>query len=1349
MDIISNATNAIMIGLAAAVGILLLIMLFISLRNPIVAKMGIRNIPRRPVQSFLIVLGLTLSTIIIIVSLSTGDTLNRSVRNQAIAAYGEIDEILSPPLLATLAQLGVNFDEEGEPALEEESTLEPDLLEGGLSSVLALLEEGLPAISEERYAELRDEALEEPLIDAVAPSIIFPTIIRNTSTGQGEPFGFIFAVGSEYEEQFGLETIEGRPADVETLRTGVGNIFEFAANLFAAANDATSDLAARLGFEDVQVSDVALGAAAVGAAITELVNQANTDANGGDGTGGLDLENLDLEDLNLEQFDLEDLESLGIDPNNVDINELSETLLSAINLNTLGSEIDRVLGQAGLELRRGEVYLSRLGAERLNARPGDTLEIFIGPIPLPYQVKGIVEQAGPVAALSPVVVMNLDEAQRLLFMEDRVNNVLISNLGDELEGLEYTEEVSERLRVLALGDEAVAEMADLLREPDVAAALEEAAAEARREAEDPFGEDGPPPFIANLLEGIIPFGGVADNVIQLVEELEQPGVSDELRRILANREVQFWLMDLDVSAERRDQIREAVSRLTEIDLLDPLNKQVVVTAADVGGTVFSTIFSLFGIFSILAGVLLIFMIFVMLAAERRSEMGMARAVGMQRRQLVQMFVTEGVIYDLVAAALGVVLGLGIAYLMIGFIGGVFNNVTQTFSEQLTSVLQFRFTVVPSSIVIAYCLGVLLTFIVVTLASWRVSRLNIVAAIRDLPEDNSARGRAGWQRIVRLLFALALLGGGIYVILMGDALEITRTQIGASLALAGVAFLLDWALWLASVRDENRQRLVYSLLGLGLLLLWVAPWSAWLGGAGAIFEQDPATVLLSFALAGPLIILGAILTVMFNADVLLWLVNRVLGGIGALTPVLKTAIAYPLSARFRTGMAMLLFAMIITTVTIMSIVITATQTVVSTDDERYAGFDLETNTTLLSFFNPIRDLEAAIARNPDFDADSVAAVARITENTVPIREVSVDGEVDERASQRIRSTDELMGINDGYIEQAAQYYTFRLRAPGYETDAEIWQALLERDDVAIVPPWLVGRGFDPGEEPNGPPSDGEQPAAEPFGAVEIDEEEFNGDDFDDWRYQLRRLPGVDADAEALPPITLTLAPPTGAAGGEIQEVQVIGVLEQTDTLVDGAVQVPQSTVERLLGEPSTNVEFYVEVSEGYDVRQVAQELESAFLSGGLNVVVLADAFAAGQAVTRGVLQLFQGFMALGLLVGIAALGVISSRTVVERRQQIGVLRAIGYQPRMVALSFLLESSFIALVGIGIGTATGVVLGHNIIGELYAAVTQGASIATPWLQIGLILLIAYGFSLLTTILPAFQASRIYPAEALRYD
>ena len=51
------------------------------------------------------------------------------------------------------------------------------------------------------------------------------------------------------------------------------------------------------------------------------------------------------------------------------------------------------------------------------------------------------------------------------------------------------------------------------------------------------------------------------------------------------------------------------------------------------------------------------------------------------------------------------------------------------------------------------------------------------------------------------------------------------------------------------------------------------------------------------------------------------------------------------------------------------------------------------------------------------------------------------------------------------------------------------------------------------------------------------------------------------------------------------------------------------------------------------------------------------------------------MGLGLVVGVAALGVIAARSVVERRQQIGVMRAIGFQASAVRLGFLLESGLL--------------------------------------------------------------------------
>ena len=90
--------------------------------------------------------------------------------------------------------------------------------------------------------------------------------------------------------------------------------------------------------------------------------------------------------------------------------------------------------------------------------------------------------------------------------------------------------------------------------------------------------------------------------------------------------------------------------------------------------------------------------------------------------------------------------------------------------------------------------------------------------------------------------------------------------------------------------------------------------------------------------------------------------------------------------------------------------------------------------------------------------------------------------------------------------------------------------------------------------------------------------------------------------------------------------------------------------------------------------------------------------------------------------------------VERRQQIGVLRAIGYRRGMVQLSFLLESSFVALLGAIIGVVLGIVLGWNAVADIRD--DEGVDtirFSVPWVQIVVILVATYVFSLLAHLLP----------------
>ena len=258
------------IGLLAAVALVLLCLVVMGLRNRTIAKLGLRNIPRRRSQSALIILGLTLSTIIIVSALSIGDTLSYSVRRHAINAYGTIDQVISPPLLSALAGLATSAADGDNPADALAGSELSGVLKGDLLSILGLLQKGLPGISEERYAQLRDQAQADPataaVVDGLAPSIAFPTIIRDRTSGQGIPLGFIVAVNNEYDEQFGLTTVDGKPVQMEDLRTGVGNIFAQASNLFRWADSI-----------GINVNSVAAGVAQAGALITQgqgLLNEA-------------------------------------------------------------------------------------------------------------------------------------------------------------------------------------------------------------------------------------------------------------------------------------------------------------------------------------------------------------------------------------------------------------------------------------------------------------------------------------------------------------------------------------------------------------------------------------------------------------------------------------------------------------------------------------------------------------------------------------------------------------------------------------------------------------------------------------------------------------------------------------------------------------------------------------------------------------------------------------------------------------------------------------------------------------------------------------------------------------------
>jgi len=241
-----------------------------------------------------------------------------------------------------------------------------------------------------------------------------------------------------------------------------------------------------------------------------------------------------------------------------------------------------------------------------------------------------------------------------------------------------------------------------------------------------------------------------------------------------------------------------------------------------------------------------------------------------------------------------------------------------------------------------------------------------------------------------------------------------------------------------------------------------------------------------------------------------------------------------------------------------------------------------------------------------------------------------------------------------------------------------------------------------------------------------------------------LEGVEDTDKVMDPIALEIRDP---GSKRTAPVTLIGITNYGASANFFGMYVSEETFKDVYGPPDFS-RFYVQLQPGTNSGRIAKDIEAALVTKGAQADSLKDLIEEQQATFNSFFYLIQGFMGMGLLVGIAAVGVIAFRSVVERRQEIGMLRAIGFQRSTVALGLLLETSFIAILGIASGIALALLLCFNLFDSAEFS-TIDLALIVPWWQVLLIAAFAYGASFLMTVIPSRQASSIAIAEALRYE
>ncbi len=692
-------------------------------------------------------------------------------------------------------------------------------------------------------------------------------------------------------------------------------------------------------------------------------------------------------------------------------------------------------------------------------------------------------------------------------------------------------------------------------------------------------------------------------------------------------------------------------------------KQQALREADQGGSELGSFFLFVGCFAIIAGVMLLVNIFVMLAEERKPELGMLRAVGMRRGRLVRVFVIEGALYALVASLVGVVLGIGVGRAVVEVAGRIFASMSPDEGG-----LGLTFSVTPTSLVNGFALGFLIAFVTVALTSVRISRLNVIAAIRDLAGDGGRRLKLRWVA----LSTLGAAGLGAVAAMAVSRSQGVGTYLYPSLTVLALCPLL--------VRFAPK-RWVYTgaslaVLGWGLVANTLRP---------KVFD-DGSTA--TFVVLGSVLVFSAVALVSQNQELLTRPLRPLVARPSLAGLATRLGVAYPVARRFRTGAILIMYGLVVFTLVLITVLGGIIQATLGNEVANASG-----GFALRADFNPSAAVAdpAAAFRGGRF-AGHVAAVAPLS--TAKAR-VSNLGRLD-------RADVVAVGATPAIVQGGL--FPLQERLAGLGDDRAVWRKVL------ADPRYVIADRF------------------------------------------LRQEEAGPSSVDYHPGDTLTLTDPSS---GKAERKTIAGTLRSAQAfygigLADasgGPVILGQGALAAQFGTAAKASSALVAPAAGTSDQSLTADLQGEFLPASLVVTQVRREVEREFAANRSFFRLMEGFLALGLLVGIAGLGVVMVRAVRERRRTIGVLRALGFQSRTVQRAFLTESSFVALEGIVLGTVLSVVTAYLLFKN--DADLGGAEIGfpVPWVSIGVLVLTTAAASLLATLWPARRAAATQPAVALR--
>lgn len=463
------------------------------------------------------------------------------------------------------------------------------------------------------------------------------------------------------------------------------------------------------------------------------------------------------------------------------------------------------------------------------------------------------------------------------------------------------------------------------------------------------------------------------------------------------------------SAEVVRQLRRATR---DFDAEVQSAKATTLDNAERTGGNLRTLFSAIGGFSVTAGVLLLVNLVVMLAEERKRELGVFRAIGLRRAMVWRSFCIEGLVYAVSSATAG--LGVGIAVGQLVVVGA--NQILRDPDDPFTLSLTLR---VPS-LLAAAAIGAGISALTVAATSGRLARFNVIAAIRDLPDPPRPRRRR-WATVVAVLGAV--MGIGAFAIGWATA---------SGWLLLGGPVVTMWSLNVVLARRFPTRLVVTTVATLVV---------GWCLAVFPLFPDQMSRPSIGVFVEMGLILVAAAVVHATHLDRIWARLVRHLTTRGRGVSV-HLALSSPLARRFRTGLLLAMFSLVIFTMAFLGAfasILAGSATSGARDIS--AGFDLIVDS------NPSNPLSAATLRARPEVAEAVGLVRGSAEFT--------------NRYQPEPTRWAMTGVDDSFIRFGTP--TLIARARGFADDREAFRELTRDPNAIVVDAEFLQSGSAPASE----------------------------------------------------------------------------------------------------------------------------------------------------------------------------------------------------------------------------------------------------------------------------------------------